>query len=130
MMKTTYTKDFLVFPADLNNVGTLFGGKLLSEMDLSAAILSRRLLYGTECDGAVTASMDKVDFKNATGVGDFVEVRSEIKSFGRTSMNIHVKCVKETKDGERVDICEGRFTFVALKDGKPHPHGLHFDTNK
>ena len=61
-MEIEYITDFTVFPEHINIVGTLFGGTLLGKMDIAAATLARKLLYGTESDGAVTASMDKVDF--------------------------------------------------------------------
>ena len=124
----TYHKDFIVFPNNTNNVGTLFGGHLMAQMDLSAAILCRKLLYGTDCDGCVTASMDGVNFKSPAEIGDLVEVHSEVKKFGKSSIEILTWAIKETTDGERTEICKAKFVFVALKDKKPKPHGLSWDS--
>ncbi len=79
---------FMVFPEDLNYAGTLFGGKILAEMDKTAAKAARRMLYGTECNGAVTASLDKVDFKKPAQLGDIIELTAHITRLGRTSIEI------------------------------------------
>ena len=75
-MNTEYITDFTVFPEHINFVGTLFGGVLLAKMDIAAATLVRKLLYDTEADGAVTASMDKVDFLAPGHVGDLITIKS------------------------------------------------------
>jgi acyl-CoA hydrolase len=120
---------FMVFPEDLNYAGTLFGGKVLAEMDRVAAKAARRLLYGTPCDGSVTVSLDKVDFISPAHLGDFIELTANIKKLGRTSMEIHVFVSKEDFTGAVSKICEGTFVFVSLKDGKPYPHSCFFSTN-
>lgn len=117
---------FIVFPEDLNYAGTLFGGKVLAEMDLSAAKVARRLLYGTDCDGAVTASLDKVDFRKPAHLGDIIEFKATIKKLGRTSIDIDVHVSKENQAGAIETICSARFVFVSLKAGAPHPHGCSF----
>ena len=130
MKEIDYTTDFTVFPEDINHVGTLFGGKLLSKMDIAAATLSRKILYGTEADGAVTASMDKVDFKSPSYIGDLVTVKSTLKSLGKSAMTIKSYVTKETPKGEISEICTGYFTFVAMKNGKPYVHGVSWDEFK
>jgi acyl-CoA hydrolase len=120
---------FMVFPEDLNYAGTLFGGKVLAEMDRAAAKAARRLLYGTPCDGSVTVSLDKVDFQSPAHLGDFIELTATVKKLGRTSMDIHVYVSKEDATGAVSKICEGTFVFVALKDGIPFPHNCFFTTN-
>lgn len=113
---------FAVFPEDLNYNGTLFGGKILAEMDIAAAKVARRLLYGTPCDGAVTASLDKVNFRKPALLGDMIEMKARLTGLGNTSIRISVKVIKEDKCGQREQICEALFTFVALKENKPYPH--------
>lgn len=113
---------FAVFPEDLNYNGTLFGGKILAEMDIAAAKVARRLLYGTPCDGAVTASLDKVNFRKPALLGDMIEMKARLTGLGNASIQISVKVIKEDKYGNREQICEAMFTFVALRDNKPHPH--------
>ena len=115
---------FTVFPENLNYGGTLFGGKVLAEMDIAAANTVRRLLYNFEYDTIVTASLDKVDFIAPGVLGDIIEMRSRLVSAGRTSMAINVTVQKEDTKGKITRICEARFTFVVLKNGKPLPHNL------
>lgn len=116
------THSFIVFPEDLNYAGTLFGGKVLAEMDLTAAKAARRILYGTGCDGAVTASLNKVDFKQPALLGDIIELSASIQRLGRTSIDIYVHVSKENQLGETNTICEATFTFVSVFNGKPFPH--------
>lgn len=114
---------FTVFPEDLNYLGSLFGGKLLAEMDVAAVKPVRRMLYGTPCDGAVTASMDKVDFKRPAYLGDIIELHASIVNLGRTSIDVAVKVFREDQTGDVSAICEAQFTFVSLRDQEPCPHG-------
>ena len=118
--KTTHS--FIVFPEDLNYAGTLFGGKVLAEMDLTAAKAARRILYSTPCDGAVTASLHQVDFKSPALLGDIIELTATIVRLGRTSIEIYVHVEKENQRGEVATICDATFVFVSIKDGKPFPH--------
>lgn len=120
---------FMVFPEDMNYAGTLFGGKVLAEMDKSAAKAARRLLYGTACDGAVTASLDKVDFVKPAHVGDFIELSAWITRLGRTSIEIKVHVIREDHEGNLEEICNGTFVFVSLKEGKPFPHKCELSAN-
>lgn len=117
---------FIVFPEDLNYHNTLFGGKVLAEMDLAAVKVTRRLLYGTQCDGAVTASLNRVDFKRPAHLGDIIEMRAVIKKLGTTSIEIDVFVSKENQQGKIETICEATFVFVSLRAGKPFPHGCVF----
>lgn len=116
------TYSFTVFPDDLNWAGTLFGGKLLAEMDLAAANTARRVLYGSECNGVVTASLDKVDFKKPARLGDIIEIRTWITALGRTSIQVKVNVSKEDKQGQIDAICTADFTMVAVRAENPHPH--------
>ena len=125
-MNTEYITDFTVFPEHINFVGTLFGGVLLGKMDIAAATLARKLIYATEADGAVTASMDKVDFLLPGHVGDLITIKSILKSLGHSSILVQCKVYREDMKGTYEKMCTAMFTFVALKEGKPYPHGLSF----
>jgi acyl-CoA hydrolase len=113
---------FLVFPEDINYAGTLFGGKVLAEMDVTALKAARRILYGTECNGAGTVSVNKVDFISPAHLGDIIELTACIRKLGRTSIEIYVHVAKENHSGEIAVICDATFVFVAVKNAKPHPH--------
>lgn len=124
--ETVSVSSFLVFPQDMNYAGTLFGGKILAEMDRAALKAARRLLYGTGCDGAVTASFDKVDFRKPAHLGDIIELTATVTRLGRTSIQIHVVVSKEDHFGDIEEICDASIVFVSLKEGKPHPHYCAF----
>lgn len=125
-MKIEYVTDFTVFPEHINFVGTLFGGVLLGKMDIAAATLARKILYNTEADGAVTASMDKVDFLLPGHIGDLITIKSVLKSLGRSSILIQCKVYREDRKGNIEKMCTAMFTFVAMKEEKPYPHNLSF----
>jgi acyl-CoA hydrolase len=118
---------FTVFPENLNYGGTLFGGKVLAEMDIAAANTARRLLYDVDCDGVVTACLDRVDFIAPAGLGDIIEIKSRVARLGRTSIEIRTLVQKEDTRGKISKICEAKFTFVVMKDGMPFPHGQSFN---
>ncbi len=122
------TSSFFVFSKDLNYGETLFGGKLLAEMDCEAAKVARAVIFDSEADSVVTASFDRVDFKSPAKRGDLVIMEADIVSFGRTSMRIGISVwIKRGLNRENwTEICSAAATFVALKDGKPHPHGKNF----
>lgn len=125
--KLTATHSFTVFPNDLNYAGSLFGGKVMAEMDLSGVKVVRRALYETGADGCVTASVDKIDFKKPAQVGDIISMNSEIKALGKSSLQVKINVSRESVVGVVEDICSANFTFVAIKDGKPYHHNLNFE---
>ena len=128
--KLVAVHSFTVFPQDLNYNGTLFGGTVLSNMDLSGVKVVRRALYETGADGCVTASFDKVDFHKPAFLGDIITMVAEIKAFGKSSIQVRIKVTRESVTGEIDDICAANVTFVAMKDKKPFQHGLCFDVIK
>jgi acyl-CoA hydrolase len=121
------THSFTVFPQDLNYADTLFGGKVMAEMDIAGVKVVRRALYGTDCDGAVTASVDKIDFKKPAFLGDLITMTAEIKAIGRSSLQIKISVTRESQKGDTEDICAANFTFVSMKAKKSHPHELSFE---
>jgi acyl-CoA hydrolase len=124
--KLIATHSFTVFPQDLNYSGSLFGGTVMQHMDLAGVKVVRRALYGTEADGCVTASVDRIDFHKPAFLGDLIIMTSEIKSMGRTSMQVRITVVRESRQGETEEICAANFTFVAIKEKKPYKHNLSF----
>lgn len=124
--KLTAVHSFTVFPSDLNYVGSLFGGKVAMEMDLAGVKVVRRILYGTNADGCVTASVDRIDFKKPAFLGDLITMIAEIKAFGKSSIQVRVKVNRESVTGDIEDICVANLTFVAIKNKKSFKHGLTF----
>jgi acyl-CoA hydrolase len=125
--RLTATHSFTVFPQDLNYADTLFGGKVMAEMDVAGVKVVRRALYDTECDGAVTASVDKIDFKKPAFLGDLITMKAEIKGLGRSSIQIKISVTRESQSGEVEEICAANFTFVSMKNKKSHHHNLSFE---
>jgi acyl-CoA hydrolase len=122
LKKVSAIHSFTVFPDDLNYKGSLFGGKILAEMDIAGLKPVRRMLYNTECDNSVTASIDRVDFLKPAKLGDIIEMTATIYKLGRTSISVFVHVTKEDEYGNIEKICDAHLVFVSLKDGKPHPH--------
>jgi len=124
MTKHFSTSSFFVFSKDLNYGETLFGGKLLAEIDCEAAKVARSLIYDTGADNAVTASFDRVDFKAPAKKGDLVVMEADIYELGRTSIKIEINVWirRGTDKKDWIEICKAHTTFVALKDGKTYPH--------
>ncbi|HTU71744.1 MAG TPA: acyl-CoA thioesterase [Candidatus Baltobacteraceae bacterium] len=109
----------LVFPQDANVLGTLFGGKAVAMMDEVGAIVAMRACR----KAVVTASIDRIDFKEPIRVGEFVEVVARIVKVGRTSLTAQVELwAEEPASGRRRLSATGSFVFVAVdRDGRPTP---------
>jgi acyl-CoA thioesterase YciA len=106
-------------PADANFYGDIFGGWLMSMMDLAAGNVASRRSAGR----AVTVAVDAVAFHHPVHVGDEVSVFAKVISVGRTSMKIAVEAWQRDRDSERTaKVTEATFTFVAIdEDRKPRP---------
>ena len=106
-----------IFPNDVNNHNTLFGGKLMSDMDMLASISATRHSR-SEC---VTASTDSVDFLSPITPESSVCFESFVTYTGTSSMEVFVKIIAESLlGGNRRIAATAFFTFVALDDdGKP-----------
>jgi acyl-CoA hydrolase len=111
----------LVFPQDANILGTLFGGKAVAMMDEVGAIVAMRACR----KAVVTASIDRLDFKEPIRIGEFVEVSARIVKVGRTSLTAQVELwAEEPASGRRRLSTTGSFVFVAVDEhGTPTPIG-------
>jgi hypothetical protein len=125
--KISAIHSFTVFPQDLNYADTLFGGKVMAEMDVAGVKVVRRAIYETDCDGAVTASVDKIDFKKPAFLGDLITMKADIKALGRSSIQVKITVTRESQRGDIEEICAANFTFVTMKDKKSHHHDLSFE---
>ena len=105
----------IVMPQDANVLGTLFGGQMVSWMDISASKAVHRFLKGTNADAALTRAIDAIEFKQPVHVGDWVNFEAKIISTGNSSIVIQIDAYKETKNVERLLACTARFTFVSVK---------------
>ncbi len=112
----------LAMPADTNANGDIFGGWIMSQLDLAGGILAKEISSGR----IVTVSVSSITFKKPVKVGDVVCCYGECTKIGRTSMSIDlevwIKPVKEQGVGERFMVCDATFNYVAIdSEGKPRP---------
>jgi acyl-CoA hydrolase len=113
----THDQTALVFPNDLNSLGTLFGGRVLELADRVTAVVSQRH-SGRVC---VTLGIDSVRFLGPARHGDILVFQSAVNRVWRTSMEVGVKVFAENfKTLHRRHIFSAYFTFVALDDDQ-HP---------
>ncbi|WP_373778393.1 acyl-CoA thioester hydrolase YciA [Glaesserella sp.] len=109
----------LAMPSDTNANGDIFGGWIMSQMDMGGAILAKELAKGR----VVTVSVDKMSFISPVSVGDVVCCYGRCVKVGKTSMQVKVEVwIKKVSDGagDRHCVTEALFTFVAIdKNGKP-----------
>jgi acyl-CoA hydrolase len=107
----------LIEPNDANHLGNVFGGKVLSMIDLSGAMAAMRHCRTI----VVTASMDRVDFKHPIQVGHFAVTRARLNAAFRTSVEVEVEIFSEHPlTGEHKKTCSALVTYVALdKKGRP-----------
>ena len=107
----------LMMPHHANNLGHVFGGVMLSMMDKTAAVAAFR-----HCRlNVVTASIDRVDFREPIHVGDLVVMKSSVNFVGRTSMEVGVRVeAEELLTGRRRHTNSCYLTFVAVdRNGRP-----------
>lgn len=133
---TVFETSFSVFPQDTNYLyPMLFGGKLLSEMDIASAGAARRALYNSPVSDVVTVAVKDVVFHVGAQVRDLVFLRAELVRCGRKSLEFRVTGEREhLLTGKRELICEGTFIFVTIQLDKEDPsrsksieHGLTLD---
>src|SRR5438477_8604984 len=107
----------LMMPQDANNLGHVFGGVILSMMDKVSAIAAFRHCRAS----VVTASIDRVDFREPIHLGDLVIMRSSVNFVGRTSMEVGVNVEAEALlTGARRHTNSAYITFVAVDNtGRP-----------
>ena len=102
----------VMLPRDTNAAGTIFGGVILSHLDLAAAIEAHKHHQGM----VVTVAMDEVEFKQPVHVGDLVSFFTETVKVGRTSVRTRV-CVwaqRRFGDGGHIPVTEAQVTMVAV----------------
>ncbi|MBK66552.1 MAG: acyl-CoA thioesterase [Rickettsiales bacterium] len=109
----------IAMPKDTNPNGDIFGGWLLSQMDLAGAVVVKE-----ECDGAVvTVAVDAMTFHEPVFIGDQVSCYVKIIKVGRTSVTVHIETwARRKKDRTDILVTEGHFTYVAIdSDRRPRP---------
>lgn len=108
-------------PADTNAGGDIFGGWIMSQVDVAGSIAAYRRAGGR----VVTVAVDSLQFHQPVRVGDLVSCYAEVVRVGRTSMTVHVEVFVERDQGgsaQHVRVTEAKVTYVAIgADGRPRP---------
>lgn len=107
----------LAMPRDVNTNGDIFGGWVLSQMDMAAGIVAAARAQGR----VATVAIDAMQFIRPVKVGDVLCIYVEIVRIGRTSMGLQIEAwVLRNRQSAREKVTEGLFTFVAIDEaGKP-----------
>lgn len=109
----------VAMPADINPNGDIFGGWLVSQLDMGAGVAARRRAH---CR-TVTVAIDKMVFIKPVKVGDTVACYAELAHVGRTSMRFNMQSWTLAIEGDNHKlVATGVFTFVAIdENGRPQP---------
>lgn len=109
----------LIMPNDANPLGALFGGRAVEWMDIAAGLAAMRLSHKV----AVTASIERLDFRVPIHVGDIAVVESQVTSVGHSSLVVRVDMFRDNPRLDSKELCtSGLFHMVALDEhGKPAP---------
>jgi acyl-CoA thioesterase YciA len=113
----------LAMPADTNQNGDIFGGWLLSQMDLGGGVFASK----TAKSRTVTVAIEAMNFRKPVYVGDLVSVHATLVKIGKTSITVHLEAwVLRRKEMTSILVTDGNFTYVAIDD-EGHPQTVQHD---
>lgn len=106
-------------PSDINANGHIFGGWVLSQMDIAGGITASRRAQGS----VATVAIESMEFIAPIHLRDVISVYAEVERVGRTSMGVRIEVVASRDRGvTQSKVTEGLFTFVALdENNRPRP---------
>jgi acyl-CoA thioesterase YciA len=115
----------LAMPADTNANGDIFGGWLLSQMDVGGGVFASKVAKSR----TVTVAIEAMNFRKPVYVGDLVSVHANLVRIGRTSITVHLEAwVLRRKEQQSILVTDGNFTYVSIDDnGRPQairPDGM------
>ncbi len=104
-------------PSDANANGDIFGGWVLSQMDIAGGTIAGRHARGR----VVTIAVDAMTFHRPIQVGDLVSIYGHVSKIGRTSITVDLETIVERRlEPGEIKVTEGKYIFVAIDDdGKP-----------
>ena len=108
----------VAMPSDTNPSGDIFGGWILSQMDIAGGVQANRVANGK----TATVGVERVRFMKPVKVGDLVSCYTQVKRIGNTSVSINISAwtTNHYHPGDAVKVTEGLFTYVAIdKNGLP-----------
>jgi acyl-CoA thioesterase YciA len=110
----------MAMPADTNGSGDIFGGWLMSQVDIAGSIIARRRANGR----IVTVAVDSFQFHQPVFVGDLISCYARITRVGRTSLTVNVRAYAERQGAthEIIQVTEADLTYVAVDEQRrPRP---------
>lgn len=111
----------LAMPQDTNPDGDVFGGWIVSMMDLAGAVVARR----TARNRIVTVAMENIQFHKPVFVGDFLECFAHVVKIGRSSITVEVDVrVERRLSGEVEKVTQGCFVYVSIDENR-RPIPIH-----
>ena len=107
----------LAMPADTNANGDIFGGWLLSQMDVGGGVFASKVAKSR----TVTVAIEAMTFRKPVYVGDLVSVHATLVRLGRTSITVHLEAwVLRRRENCSILVTDGNFTYVSIDDqGRP-----------
>jgi acyl-CoA thioesterase YciA len=107
----------VAMPADTNANGDIFGGWLLSQMDVGGGVFASKVAKSR----TVTVAIEAMNFRKPVFVGDLVSVHATLVRVGRTSITVHLEAwVLRRKESRSILVTDGNFTYVSIDDqGRP-----------
>jgi acyl-CoA thioesterase YciA len=112
----------LAMPADTNQNGDIFGGWLLSQMDIGGGIFASKIAKSR----TVTVAIDAMNFRKPVFVGDLVSVHASLVKVGKTSITVHLEAwVLRRKEMQSIMVTDGNFTYVSIDD-QGHPQAVQY----
>jgi acyl-CoA thioesterase YciA len=103
----------LAMPADTNANGDIFGGWLLSQMDVGGGIFASKVARSR----TVTVAIEAMNFRKPVYVGDLVSVHATLVRIGRTSVTVRLEAwVLRRKEMRSILVTDGNFTYVSIDD--------------
>ena len=113
----------LAMPADTNQNGDIFGGWLLSQMDIGGGVFASKIAKSR----TVTVAIEAMNFRKPVYVGDLVSVHANLVKIGRTSVTVHLEAwVLRRKEMQSILVTDGNFTYVSI-DEQGHPQAIKQD---
>ena len=114
----------VMMPRDTNPHGTIFGGVLLSNIDMAGAAVAQNEIRsrGWPEPSLVTVSMDKVEFHQPVFVGDVVSFWTSVLRVGHTSVTMHI-AVETDRNDQTLSLTDAAVTYVGvdMEDRSPKP---------
>ena len=120
-MPDPYTAiQIVMMPRDTNPHGTIFGGVILSYIDMAGATAARRevaLRGGSPDIKIVTVAVNRVEFKHPVLVGDVVRFETSVERLGRTSITMRIQVMAE-RAGQNIHVTESEVVYVGVDENR------------